>query len=73
MNKNNQTAPNLAAFHRIEAVTLQHKGQPRLCYLHTIERADGGEFYFLIDFYGWAIDDIVIVDEAVRQVKAKGN
>lgn len=55
------------AFHTCSKVTVPHNGQSRVCFLHRITRKGGGQLHFLVDFYGYAIDDCKTIEAAIKQ------
>jgi hypothetical protein len=50
-------------------VTVHHNGQFRNCHLHVVHPEGKAAIYFLTDFYGWAIDGINTVTDAIGKYR----
>ena len=58
-----------AQYGKFKVVTM-YRGQMRSLNLHVVCISNKPDIYFLFDEYGWAVDDIVVVDTAYGLHKA---
>ena len=47
-------------------VNMVQYGQQRTLVLHVVKQENKPNLYFLFDFYGWAIDEVALVEAAAH-------
>ena len=57
----------LNASYKTVLVTVCHLDEQRLCRLYIIVPVGKEPIYFLKDYYGWVIDDMLVIREAVEK------